>query len=49
MRSSQNRPPSMPFACLLYVEKLQRINLIREMRKCRKKGKQSSKKKIIIL
>ena len=47
MGSFQNRPPPKSSACLLSVEKLysQRINLIREVRKCIKKGKQSSKTK----
>ena len=47
MRPFQNEPPCMSFACLLPVEKnfSQRINVIREVKKCRKKGKQSSKTK----
>ena len=41
MRASQNRPPPMSFYCFLSVEKLQRINLIREVRKCRKESRQA--------
>ena len=48
MGLSQNRPPTMSSVCLLSVSKKnfsQRINLIRKVRRCRKKGKQSSKTK----
>ena len=50
MKPSQNRPLLMASTCFLSVKKKkkkfsQRINLIREMRKCRNKGKQSRKTK----
>ena len=41
MRASQSRPRPVSSYCFLSVEKLQRINLIREVRKCRKENRQA--------
>ena len=46
-RPSQNRPPPIISVRLLSAEKLQRINLIREVRKCRKQT--VNQDKIIII
>ena len=47
VKFSQSRPLSMSSTCLLSVDKPQRINLIREVRKCRMKTVRQDK--IIIL